>query len=151
MGRWFSVLLVLVSVLALPDPASGQQGGVIVGASEPPVSGFALGSNYPNPFSVETRIPFELFDDLFAEGRPALVSIRIYDILRQYVASPTTLGHPAGDGTPLIDLEYAVPGRHEAYWNGLDRSGRSVASGVYILELTVNGRSEIRRMFVGNE
>ncbi len=151
MGRTIGVWLVLILALALPDPLHGQQGGVLVGDREEPETGFALGSNYPNPFRAETRIPFQLFDDLFAEGRPAVVTLRIFDILRQYVASPTTLGHPAGDGTPVIDLEYHAPGRHEAYWDARDRSGRSVASGVYILELTVNGRSEIRRIFVSGE
>ena len=29
-------------------------------------------------------------------------------------------------------------------------SGSLIASGVYILELTVNGHSQVRRMFVGN-
>jgi hypothetical protein len=151
MRRSIGVIAVLLSIICLPDPMHGQQGGVIVGTQEPPESGFALGVNYPNPFATETRIPFELFERLFAEGRPAVVSIRVFDILRQYVASPTTLGHPAGDGTPVIDLEYMTPGRHEAYWDGLDRSGRPVSSGVYILELTVNGRSEIRRVFVSGE
>ena len=74
--------------------------------------------------------------------------MRIFNILRQYVASPTTLGHPAGDGTPVVDLEYTTPGHHEAYWDGRDRSGALVPSGVYILELTVNGTPQVRRMVV---
>jgi hypothetical protein len=110
--------------------------------------GFQLGINYPNPFNPDTRIPFDLFEKVFVDGRPATVTIRIFDILRQYVASPTALAHPAGDGAVVLDLEYATPGRYEAYWNGRNRLDSSVPSGVYILELTVNGRSQNRRIFV---
>ena len=150
MRRSLGVTLVLISAVLLPGSVSGQQVGVAVGAQQEPESGFELGRNYPNPFNPDTRIPFDLFDGVLPEGRPANVTIRIFNILRQYVASPTALGHPAGDGTPIVDLEYTSPGHYEAYWDGRDRSGSFVASGVYILELTVNGRSQVRRMFVSN-
>lgn len=110
-------------------------------------SGFTLGQNYPNPFNPETRIPFELNESLFTEGRTAVVSVRIYNVLQQFVASPVALRHPNGQG-PLIDLEYTQPGRHEAYWDGRDRSGREVASGIYFVQLTVNGARAIIRMYV---
>ena len=150
MRRSLGVTLVLISAVLLPESVSGQQVGVAVGAQQEPESGFELGRNYPNPFNPDTRIPFDLFDGVLPEGRPANVTIRIFNILRQYVASPTALGHPAGDGTPIVDVEYTSPGHYEAYWDGRDRSGSFVASGVYILELTVNGRSQVRRMFVSN-
>lgn len=147
MGRIKCVVLVLLSLLLLPGAGwAQQQGGA--GAGEDPQAGFQLGQNYPNPFNPETRIPFELYDDVLIEGRPATVSIRIYNMLLQYVGAPTALNHPAGEGTPVIDLEYSAPGRYEAYWDGRDRSGAQVASGVYIVELTVNGRSQIMKMFV---
>ncbi len=148
MRRSLGVILVLLSAALLPESALGQQLGAAVGAQQEPGSGFELGRNYPNPFNADTRIPFDLFEGAFPEGRPANVTIRIFNILRQYVASPTALGHPAGDGTPVVDLEYTSPGHYEAYWDGRDRSGAYVASGVYMLELTVNGRSQVRRMFV---
>ena len=150
MRRSLGVTLVLISAVLLPQAVFGQQVGVAVGAPQEPESGFELGRNYPNPFNPDTRIPFDLFEGVFPEGRPANVTIRIFNILRQYVASPTALGHPAGDGTPIVDLEYTSPGHYEAYWDGRDRSGSYLASGVYILELTVNGRSQVRRMFVSS-
>ena len=73
--------------------------------------------------------------------------MRIYNVLLQYVASPTAVNHQEGEGTHVIDLEYHFPGRHEVYWDGRDRSGAPVASGVYILEVTVNGRSKTLKMF----
>jgi hypothetical protein len=147
MRRVRRVLFVLLSAACLPLALEAQQAGG-PGGQQAPEQGFRLEQNYPNPFNPETRIPFELLQDAFFEGRPATVSIRIYNVLLQYVGSPTALNHPAGDGTPVIDLEYTLPGRHEAYWDGRDRSGQAVASGVYILELTVNGRSRQMRMFV---
>jgi hypothetical protein len=147
MRQTIRVVLVLFPAALLPLGVQAQGVGA-TGGQQAPAQGFRLEQNYPNPFNPETRIPFELLDDVFPEGRPATVSIRIYNILLQYVASPTALNHPGGDGTPVIDLEYTIPGRHEAYWDGRDRSGQPVASGVYILELTVNGRSRQMRMFV---
>jgi hypothetical protein len=147
MRRSLGVTLVLISAALLPEVLLGQTEAAI-GAQQEPESGFVLGTNYPNPINPDTRIPFDLFESIFPEGRPANVTIRIFNILRQYVASPTALGHPAGDGAPVIDLEYASPGHYEAYWDGRDRSGSYVASGVYYLELIVNGRSQLRRILV---
>ena len=110
-------------------------------------SGFILGQNYPNPFNPETRIPFELLDDLFSDGGTAVVSVRIFNVLQQFVAAPIALSHPSGQ-SPLIDLEYMTPGPYEAYWDGRDQSGREVASGIYFVQLTVNGVRALRRMYV---
>jgi hypothetical protein len=111
-------------------------------------SGFSLEQNYPNPFNPETRIPFVLSPDLFAEGRSPVVTIRIFNILQQVVAIPTALRHPLGEGVPVANLEYASPGRYEAYWDGSDANGRQVASGIYLMQLTVNGVSQTRKMYV---
>lgn len=112
-------------------------------------AGFELGQNYPNPLSRETRIPFELDESLFEEGGPVSVSIRIYNILQQFVGAPTALQHPEGAGLPLLQLEYGSPGRYEAHWDGRDRSGKPVGSGVYFVQMRVDGREPvIRRMFV---
>jgi len=113
-----------------------------------PQSGFELQQNYPNPFNPETRIPFTLGESLFVDGRPARVTIRIYNVLRQLVASPTALGHTQGEGLPIEDLEFDAPGRFEAYWDGTDQSGAQVASGVYFVQLVVNGQAQVRKMFV---
>lgn len=149
MGRMRCVFLVLLSLFVLPGTMDAQQQRS-TGSEADPDRGFRLEQNYPNPFSDETRVPFELFEDVFVDGRPATVSIRIYNVLQQYVASPTALNHPAGEGTPVVDLQYTTPGRHEVYWDGRNRSGARVPAAVYILELTVNGRSQMMRMVVSS-
>ncbi len=148
MRRSVCVLFILLALFVTTDLLSAQQ----LPGEEWQVGvqdfGFKLERSDPNPVGPETRIPFELFDDVFDEGRTPRVSARIYNVLLQYVASPTTVDHPAGEGIPLEDLEYPTPGEYEAQWDGRDETGSFVASGVYILEFTVDGVSRMLRMFV---
>ncbi|MDE2773012.1 MAG: hypothetical protein OXI46_04825 [Gemmatimonadota bacterium] len=136
-GVWLAALAVL-AVSSLPAQETVER----------PSGGFSLGQNYPNPFNPETRIPFDLNEELFSDGETPVVSIRIFNILQQLVAVPTALRHPLGEGVPVSDLEYPGPGRYEAYWDGTDGSGREVASGIYLMQLTVNGVSQTRKMYV---
>lgn len=90
----------------------------------------------------------ELSDDLFAMGGEAVVSMRIYNVFRQFVAVPTALSHPSGSGLPVEELVYLSPGRHEVEWDGKNRNGDAVPTGVYLLEVTVNGRAQVLKMAV---
>lgn len=146
MRRAFCVGVVLLLVgLVVPSSAQGQQDADPPGLRD---SGFRLGQNYPNPFNPETRIPFELGESLFESGRTVKVTLRIYNVLQQLVAVPTALNHPLGNGVPVQDLEYDSPGPKEAFWDGHDTSGRQVASGIYYMQLIVDGHSVVRRMIV---
>jgi hypothetical protein len=138
-----SVLLFLCSAHAVSaqDAGRGSQGGQ--------GNGIQLEQNYPNPFNPETTIPFNLGEDVFVDGRPAVVTIRIFNILAQPVAYPVALRHPSGEGVPVDQLEYTQPGRYEAYWDGTDQLGRQVASGIYLMQLTVNGFKPLtKKMYV---
>ncbi len=145
MKRLIRISLILLSMMSSTAVAASAQGA---GSRASGQQDFELRSNYPNPFNPETTIPFALNEGLFRDGRPAVVTIRIYNQLRQLVASPVALQHPAGDGAPLVQLEYTRQGVYEAFWDGRDSSGRQVASGVYFCQITVNGRSRVIRMFV---
>jgi hypothetical protein len=113
-----------------------------------PGVGFELEANYPNPFNPETTVRFSLSNELFGTGTPVVVTVRIFNLLSQLVAYPVALSHPAGAGVEVRALEYTQAGRHEAFWDGTDQSGRQVASGIYLLQLTVNGQSGTRKMIV---
>jgi hypothetical protein len=134
---------VLSCLLVGAEAASAQQA-----PPSGPGGGFELGLNYPNPFNPETTIPFTLSEELFATGTPVVVTVRIFNLLSQLVAYPVALAHPAGANVEVRGLEYSSPGRHEAFWDGTDQSGRPVASGIYLLMLTVNGQSSSRKMIV---
>lgn len=144
MRRIVGVLFALLLLGAASGVSAQQTGGAPTGQG----SGFQLEQNYPNPFNPETRIPFVLTEEVFADGRPVVVSLRIFNLLQQLVAVPVALAHPGGEGIQVQQLEYTQPGRHEAFWDGMDLSGRQVASGIYFMQLTVNGVTKTRKMYV---
>ena len=138
MGRLIGVgVVLLLGFGILSTPVSAQSGS---GNRD---RGFQLEQNFPNPFNPVTRIPFVLREEMFEDGKPAVVTIRVYNVLRQLVAVPTALDHPSGNATPVEHLEYGTPGRHVAYWDGLDKDGRKVASGIYFVLMWVNGQSPL--------
>jgi len=140
MRRTLGVVVVLLSLLSLsPDGLLAQ--------NTSKGRGFQLKGNYPNPFNPTTTIPFSLGAELFESGRPVVVSIRIYNVLQQPVAFPTAENHPQGG--PVDNLVYTTPGDYTAYWDGTDRTGNKVASGIYYYILVVNGvKSTARKMVV---
>lgn len=77
---------------------------------------FELSQNYPNPFNPTTDIRFSL-------PRAAQINLNVFNILGELV---TTLA----DGN-------LVPGNYTVTWNGKDRNGMSVASGIYFYRLVI--------------
>lgn len=149
MGRWTSVgifLLLALGISATESFGQDARGGNVPSGDR--ARGFRLEQNYPNPFNPSTRIPFVLEGEIFEGGQNALVSLRVYNVLQQLVAIPTTLDHPDGTGLPVDQLAYAEPGGKLAFWDGKDRNGREVAAGIYYLQLVVNGSSQVRKMVV---
>jgi hypothetical protein len=141
------VLLLLAGSLSPPDARAQSRG-------DPPAeqeSGFVLEQNYPNPVNPETFIPFRLEESLFRTADTAVVTLRVYNILRQVVAIPEALDHPSGRRVRLINSPFTEPGRTIAYWDGKDAAGRRVPSGVYYYELVVNDAPLVRKMIVINE
>ena len=142
MRRIFGVCVVLLLALGLfPRSSFGQ--------SPNRERGSQLKQNYPNPFNPETTIGFTVLEEDVQGGRPAVVTLRIFNVLQQLVAVPKAMHYPAGDGIPVENLQYDTPGDKEAYWDGTDKSGRKVASGIYYYQLIVNGeRRGLKKMVV---
>ncbi|MBD3331278.1 T9SS type A sorting domain-containing protein, partial [candidate division GN15 bacterium] len=88
---------------------------------------FALHQNYPNPFNPMTTIAFDL-------ERRAHAQLVIYNVLGQRVAE-------------LVDDELEA-GAHEVVWDGRDRSGATVASGVYFYRLESGVKACSRKMML---
>jgi hypothetical protein len=148
----YAVLLVLLLARGTASPeVFAQQTDSTAVLQEPrqgEVRGVQLQQNYPNPFTRETRIPFVLGADLFQDGLPVVVTVRIYNVLRQLVAIPTTLDHPSGAGQPALELRYDMPGRYELYWDGTNRNGNRVPSGIYFCEIVANRARDVSKLAV---
>jgi hypothetical protein len=138
------ILLLLAG--SLSPPGLRAQEGRSEGSIQPG-QGFHLEQNYPNPVSSDTWIPFTLEERLFEDSDSVVVSLRIVNILKQVVAFPVvTRGGRARDR--VVNLVIREPGRNLAYWDGKDPAGRTVPSGMYYGELTVNNRPTVRKIVV---
>ena len=138
-------IVLLLAFGTLSRPAAAQTGQAASRTNS------QLGRNYPNPFNPTTRIPFTLTESAFAGGRKATVTLRIYNQLHELVAIPIALNHPNGSAAKVEKLEYSAPGDYETYWEGMDKYGKKVASGLYFYQLEVNGeRSQPKVMIVSN-
>ena len=139
------LLLHVICGLLAPPAARAQDPGQPHTVTQ---NEFRLEQNYPNPANPDTYIPFYLEEGLFQNGDTRVVSIRIVNIFRQLVAIPKAVGLPRGRDVPVNNLRYTEPGRKVAKWDGRDLRGRRVPSGVYYVELVVDGRSDYIRFFV---
>ncbi len=92
----------------------------------------ALLANYPNPFNPETWIPYQL-------AKSAEVKLCIYATNGALVRT-LDIGHQAAGG-------YQERSR-AAYWDGKNREGEPVASGVYFYTLTAGDFTAIRKMII---
>ncbi len=90
---------------------------------------FHLSQNYPNPFNSNTVISYQLSA---VGNRRSAVSLKIYNIAGQLVRT-------------LVDGA-KQPGRHSVVWNGMDKEGHSVASGIYLCRLRVGNLSQTMKM-----
>ncbi len=85
-----------------------------------------LGQNYPNPFNSETKIPFSLSQGI------SDASVEIFDLLGKKVA--------------VIPL-HGMQGGH-IVWDGRDKNGAELASGIYFLRLRAGMESRICKMIM---
>jgi len=72
---------------------------------------FRLDQNYPNPFNPTTTIRYEV-------GKPADISLKIYNVNGQLVRT-------------LVDAKHAA-GKYQVVWDGNDNMGFKIPSGLYI-------------------
>jgi len=77
---------------------------------------FVLYQNYPNPFNNTTVIPFQL-------STPAFVRLSIFDVQGRLINT--------------LRYEKLPPGDYTSFWDGTDRKGEPVSSGIYFYRLTV--------------
>ncbi len=89
---------------------------------------YVLFQNFPNPFNPTTTIRFAIPEEEF-------VTLKVFNIIGQEVVA-------------LLKNERKSAGYHAVYWNGKDRSGRYVASGIYLYSLTASKFSGSKKMMM---
>ena len=88
---------------------------------------FHLKQNYPNPFNGTTTIEFEL-------NRKSYVTLTIHNVLGEHVIT-------------LLDKEFRN-GVGTVTWDGKNRGGRAVSSGVYLYTLEMEGHLVTKKMLL---
>jgi hypothetical protein len=90
---------------------------------------FSLRQNYPNPFNASTIIEYQI-----SAARPTRTTIKIYNVLGEEVAT-------------LVD-EHRESGHYQVTWNGEDKFGREVGSGIYFCQLKVEDFQQTRKLLL---
>lgn len=90
----------------------------------PPVAA-ALEQNYPNPFNPTTAIDFEL-------PHAGFITLDIFDLQGAKIATLVAGNRSAGP--------------NQAFWDGRNASGNHVSSGVYLYQLTFDGKSSTKKL-----
>ncbi len=86
---------------------------------------YALSVNYPNPFNPATNIEYSI-------PSRSHVTIEVFNILGQEVRTLVDETRPAGE--------------HRITWDGTDRNGTQVATGVYLYRIEADSYIETRKM-----
>ena len=88
---------------------------------------FSLGQNYPNPFNPITTINYSL-------PERSDINISVYNVVGQEIAV-------------LLNMQ-KEHGYHSTSWNGIDRYGKPVSSGVYFARMTTKNFSQTKKMLL---
>jgi len=86
-----------------------------------------LQGNYPNPFNPSTTIRFHL-------PEPGKVSLTVFSV----------------NGVKVVSLMDGIisEGFHQVVWNGCDKSGMRMPSGIYVYSLCTKNRSFVQKMLL---
>jgi hypothetical protein len=88
---------------------------------------FELSQNFPNPFNPTTQIEFGL-------PRASFVTVKIYSIMGSEVTTLEENSLPAGT--------------YQITWDGTDRYGRAVSTGVYLYRIEAGNYSQTKKMLL---
>ncbi|MDD5764635.1 MAG: T9SS type A sorting domain-containing protein [Candidatus Marinimicrobia bacterium] len=86
---------------------------------------FRLQQNYPNPFNATTNIVFDVPSE-------KVVTLTIYDLLGKEVVT-------------LVNKKLST-GTYTITWNGLDRNGSAMSTGVYLYAVKNGNVTKVKRM-----
>lgn len=88
---------------------------------------FSLSNNYPNPFNPVTNIKYSI-------PKQSKVSVVIYNILGKRIKE-------------LVN-EYKTPGHYSVKWNGTNKIGSKVSSGIYFYRIKAKDYHNVKKMLL---
>ena len=119
-SEWENILDALYAVFYLPVGIEPGDSGQLPVAPR-------LYPNYPNPFNPATTISFVL-------PKAGQVRLTIYNVQGQIVRR--------------LANGWKTAGRYQIRWDGRDDSGKAVASGLYLLQMSSGTWQQSRKMFL---
>jgi hypothetical protein len=109
-----------------PDMGAYEYDGTVSTASSPTVPlNYVLHQNYPNPFNPITTIQYSL-------PEAGSIKLTVFDVTGREVIS--------------LEEQARLSGNHEVQWNGQDRWGNQVSTGVYFARLQAGDFSQTIKM-----
>jgi hypothetical protein len=131
-GTWYLDDLRLVAVPSPPMPPPITAVEEDIAGSRP--TRFALEQNVPNPFNGETVIRFTIPERSGSGdgGRAGTVELAIYNLAGQKVVT-------------LVEGVYRA-GMYTVRWDGRDRAGRALPSGIYVARLRAGEQMAMRKL-----
>jgi len=88
---------------------------------------FQLEQNYPNPFNLSTTVLYSLSDP-----KPIQTTVKVMNILGQEIRT-------------LVNGKQTA-GQYQVTWDGLDNSGNSVSSGVYLYSIVSGQFQAVKKL-----
>jgi len=113
--------------LAANPQGQGISAGTVLAQEGLVPTAFKLYQNYPNPFNPVTVIPYDI-------PVSSSVSLKIYNILGQEVNR--------------WDLGTQPPGKYQVIWNGDNKRGIPISSGLYFVKMKAGDYSCTRKMML---
>jgi hypothetical protein len=131
------VVGLLLAVVMVPSASAQRPGQAATVSLEEP---------RPNPVFPAALVPFTLGSEICRDGGQPVVSLKVYNVLAQPVATLRLRGR---QGEVLDERPFRC-GAHVATWDGTIAGGTRVAPpGIYYVQLNVVGqRAATRRLIV---
>jgi len=123
-GRVELMKTILNTLFGLPSVTGG---GGMSGVEPKTTYKWALNQNNPNPLGGATEIRYEV-------AKTSNVSIKIYNAMGQLVS--------------VLKDGRTEPGRYSITWDGKNRTGEHVSSGVYFYKMEADQYSAVKKMLV---
>jgi hypothetical protein len=108
--------------------------GITSNGASPLPESFKLLQNYPNPFNGQTTIAFTI-PPAAKHGLIVPVDLVVYDLEGREIKK-------------LLSRKEYVSGDYMVVWDGTSDLGKSVASGIYLYRLSINGHALAKKMIL---